>query len=264
MKFEDIYPEDEKPLDHLRPDGGCCRIFQTIGVIGDSLSSGEYQYINTNGGEVFLDRFENSWGKYMERAMGNTVRVFARGGMKAKWFVEDFGEKAGYTAFENLCQAYIIALGVNDISQMISQGDLEMGSVADLDPHPDKNKHTFAGYYGKIVSYLKRKQPDAKFFFVTIPSGGVDSEWGRMETAHQKLLYDLADYFENAYVLDIRKYGALYDDKFKEKFFMKGHMNPMGYLLTADIIMSYIDYIIRYNPKDFERAGLIGTPYYRA
>ena len=34
---------DEKPLDNLVEDGGFCGIFRTIGCIGDSLSSGEFE-----------------------------------------------------------------------------------------------------------------------------------------------------------------------------------------------------------------------------
>jgi hypothetical protein len=36
-------------------------------------------------------------------------------------------------------------------------------------------------------------------------------------------------------------------------------MNPMGYILTANLIDSYIDYIIRTNPTDFKNVGFIGT-----
>ena len=36
-------------------------------------------------------------------------------------------------------------------------------------------------------------------------------------------------------------------------------MNPMGYLFTANLIDSYIDYIIRTNPADFKNVGFIGT-----
>ena len=38
-----LYPENEKPLDRIVYDGGYTRIFRTIGCIGDSLSSGEFE-----------------------------------------------------------------------------------------------------------------------------------------------------------------------------------------------------------------------------
>ena len=38
--------ENEKPLDRIVDDGGFCKIFRTIGVIGDSLSSGEFESVS--------------------------------------------------------------------------------------------------------------------------------------------------------------------------------------------------------------------------
>lgn len=51
----------------------------------------------------------------------------------------------------------------------------------------------------------------------------------------------------------------MYNEEFKENYFLHGHMNPSGYILTAQLIDSYIDYIIRHNPDDFRNAGFIGT-----
>ena len=75
--------------------------------------------------------------------------------------------------------------------------------------------------------------------------------------AHAARLHELAAYFENTYVIDLRAYGPVYDDDFKNAFFLHGHMNPMGYRFTAEMIGSYIDYIIRHNPKDFAEVGFI-------
>ena len=61
-------------------------------------------------------------------------------------------------------------------------------------------------------------------------------------------------------MIDFRKYAPPFDEKFYENFFL-GHMTPTGYVLTAKMVMSYIDYIIRNNPEDFAQVGFIGTPY---
>ena len=42
-------------------------------------------------------------------------------------------------------------------------------------------------------------------------------------------------------------------------FFMEDHMNPAGYVLMADMVCAYIDYIIRHNMRDFDEIGFIGT-----
>jgi hypothetical protein len=36
-------------------------------------------------------------------------------------------------------------------------------------------------------------------------------------------------------------------------------MNPSGYILTAELIDSYIDYIVRHNPDDFKNVGFINS-----
>ena len=115
MDIKKFYADPtEKPLDHLVEDGGFCRIFRTIGCIGDSLSSGEFESQIENGDRAFHDMYEYSWGQQLARMTGCRAINFSRGGMTAKWFLDSFGEECGCWKAENVCQAYIIALGVND------------------------------------------------------------------------------------------------------------------------------------------------------
>ena len=76
--------EKEKPLDRMVSDGGFCGIFRTIGVIGDSLASGELESVNPDGTKSYHDFFEYSWGQFMARDIGCKVYNFSRGGMSAK------------------------------------------------------------------------------------------------------------------------------------------------------------------------------------
>ena len=76
---------------------------------------------------------------------------------------------------------------------------------------------------------------------------------------HREILFELSDYFDNTYVIDLYKYAPVYDNEFRKKFYLGGHLNPMGYVLTAHITASYIDYIIRHNPEEFKEVGYIGT-----
>ena len=48
-------------LDTLRYDGGMTAIFRKIGCIGDSLSSGEFEY-DQKGIKGFWDCYDYSWG----------------------------------------------------------------------------------------------------------------------------------------------------------------------------------------------------------
>ena len=79
--------------------------------------------------------------------------------------------------------------------------------------------------------------------------------------AHRELLYALAEHFDNAYVLDLRAYAPVYDEQFRRHFYLGGHLNPAGYALTAEMVMSYIDYLVRHHPRDFAQVGFIGTPH---
>lgn len=73
------------------------------------------------------------------------------------------------------------------------------------------------------------------------------------------MLFEVAEYFGDSYVIDLYNNAPVFDDEFKKKYFLHGHMNPMGYLFFAKMINTYIDYIIRNNPDDFKNVGFIGT-----
>ena len=245
---KEFYNENEKPLDRLVDGYSNTSVFRTMAFVGDSLSSGEFEIRNEGEKTKYYDMYEYSWGQYIARKNGLRAYNFSRGGMTAKEYMESFAESSGFWDKGKACQAYVIALGVNDI---LGQG-MEIGSVEDID-----DKDTFIHYYAAIVKRYKEISPDAKFFFVTLPKEDLP---GREEKAKSvvEALYSLAEYFDKAYVIDLYKYGPEYNEEFRKKFYLYGHMNPSGYILTARIIDSYIDYIVRHNPEEFRKAGLIG------
>lgn len=252
-----LFNTDEKPLDRLVDGYSHTSIFRTVAFIGDSLSSGEFERLDESGAKHYHDFYEYSWGQYIARKNGLKAYNFSRGGMTAKEYVESFAEANQFWDKEKACQAYVIALGVNDIYG--SRHNIPIGSISDIDPVDYRNnKPTFLGYYAAIVSRYKEISPDAKFFFVTFPNTNTPE---RDEKTHGMIrgLYDLADHFSNAYVIDLYKYGTVHDKEFEDRFYLHGHLNPSGYILTAQIIDSYIDYIVRHNYNDFRKAGFIGS-----
>ena len=261
MNIQDYLHPDvgELPLETLNPTGGLTAIFRRIACVGDSLSSGELETLEKIGGKkVYLDLFEHSWGQYLARMTGATVYNFSRGGMTAKEFMEGFANSKNFWDPKLACDAYIFALGVNDL---IGRG-MEIGSCADLDPTDwNNNKPTFAGWFGQVVGRFRAIQPEAPLFFVTMPREEDTQEVAAKRDAHARMMYEMADYFGNAYVLDLRKYGPVYDRDFKARFYGGGHLNTMGYYLTALEIGSYIDWIIRHNARAFRSVGLSGLPY---
>lgn len=263
MKINKLYGrKNEKPLEKLDFTGGFCAIFRNIACIGDSLSSGEFQ-AKIEGIDTYHDKFEYSWGQYIARLTGANVYNFSRGGMTAKEYLESFAELQDFWNKDLFCNAYIIALGVNDI---INQNQ-PVGTVSDI-CHKDykKNKDTFIGCYAAIVQRYKEIQPNAKFFFVTAPRSYNSKKDVLMLKKIQVIrdaVYALSKHFDNSYVIDLYKYAPDYnDEKFKKNFFLNGHMNPAGYFLSAIMISSYIDYIVRHNFEDFSQLGFIGTDFY--
>lgn len=251
--------DGELPLQNLVTDGGFCGIFRTVACVGDSLSSGEFEATNPDGTTSFNDFYDYSWGQYMARMGGFKCINMSRGGMTVKEYIESFAQEQGFYSPDLKAQAYIIALGVNDF--FYRPPFIEKGSVADIckDDYT-KNAETFIGYYGQIIQRYKELQPDAKFFLVTPPFAS-DSDADGEEKAvrlHSAIL-ELAEFFDNCYVIDLFKYGPDYNEEFRKSFCLGGHLNPMGYVLFAKIITSYIDWIIRQSPADFKQVAFIGT-----
>ena len=253
MNIYDIIPDPaEKPLDRLVEGYSFTSIFRKIAFVGDSLSSGEFES-HAEGRDIhFYDMYDYSWGQHIARKNGLTAYNFSCGGMTAKEYLDSFAENNGFWDKEKACQAYVIALGVNDI---YNGGKKEIGSVDDV---KSRNTTTFIGAYGEIIRRYKEISPDAKFFFVTFPDEDDEAKKEQCE-AVIKELYNLADYYSNSYVIDLYKYGPVYNKSFKDKFYLYGHMNPMGYILTAQLIDSYIDYIVRHHYNDFKNIAFVNS-----
>ena len=249
------FSNSEKPLQRLVGGYSNTAIFRTMAFVGDSLSSGEFEIVNNEGKTEYHDLYEYSWGQYIARRNGLKAYNFSRGGMTAKWFVDSYADENDLWSIEKSCQAYVIALGVNDL---LCQ-NMEIGSIDDLDLNDyRKNKKTFAGYYSQIICRYKEISPNAKFFLVGLPKT-MEDRHNKIAKDLNKLLNDFANHFDNVYIINLFEYGSCYDDEFKNNFYLNGHLNPMGYIYTAEIIDSYIDYIVRNNPLDFKYSSLINS-----
>lgn len=264
MKINDyINPRKGNPLDDLVTDGGYVSIFRTIACIGDSLSSGEFQVETQENGVKtmhYYDFYEYSWGQFIARMTGSKVYNFSRGGMKACDYLNGFGDSI--LAFNNdkAAQAYIIAMGVNDLNHGYTIGNFE---DTDFENY-DKDSKNFIMHYAKLIQRYKEIQPDAFFFLVTLPKEDCDSpEKVALKEKYRSVLYKLCEKFSNCYVVDLYEYAPVYDAEFRKKFYLSGHMNAAGYYLTAKMIATLIDDIIRNNFEDFAQVGLIGTPYHK-
>ena len=243
---------NEKPLERMVAGYSRTAIFRTMAFVGDSLSSGEFETLDAEGKRTYHDLFEYSWGQFLARKNGITGYNFSRGGMTAQEFVTEYADKMGFFARSLAASAYVIALGVNDLYN----AHREVGTIDDVDVENYKNnKPTFLGYYGQIISRYREISPSAKFFLVTFPRDYAH-EGDPINEEMRQGLYALAERFDNTYVIDLYQYGPFYDEEFHERHFLNAHMSPEGYLLTAELIDSYIDYIVRTRYEDFKNVGL--------
>lgn len=247
---------EEKPLDRIVTDGGFSAIFRTVACIGDSLSSGELESLSEDGVSGYHDFYQYSWGQFIARSAGSLVYNFSCGGMTAKAFVESYAKEKAVFSKEKAAQAYIIALGVNDI---INRGQ-PLGSFNEPYDTQDSNaEKSFAQYYAEIIEGIKSVQERAKIFLVSMPREGNEKDERRL--AHRNLLAAFTERYNNTYLIDLYTFAPPNDQAFKETYWL-GHMTPTGYVLTARMIESYIDYIIRKNPREFSQVGFIGTDLY--
>ena len=258
MRPEEMYEfkEGELPLERAVRDGGFCGIFRRIGCIGDSLSAGEFESKRADGTTGFHDMYEYSWGSYIGRDVGCEIVNMGRDLMTAEEFVTSYADSKRFFAPENACQAYIIALGLNDL--FTKSGPL--GAIADVHPDsPEKNAPTFAGYLGRILSRFKKISPRCRFFLVSMPHQECDGCWNPTVEAHRDLLFEMAELYSHTYVLDLCEYFPRQNDEIRSLIYMGGHFNPMGYMYIARCFESYIDWYIRRDPRAFAEVPFIGT-----
>lgn len=247
-------------------DCGMLQIFRTIGCIGDSLSSGEFEYDN-NGEKGYWDCYEYSWGKYIERMTGISVTNFSKGGLTAYHLYQSADERNSEIddinhLFDqrNMKQGYMIALGFNDLKWYDNLRVLYGGRIGDAEDicleDYSKNAGSFAGWYAKIIQRIQILQPDTKFFLVTMPQQEKDNG----EKRFAEVIREIAAKLPNCYVIDLYQNGPIYDENFCRNYF-SGHMNAMGYLLTARFILNCADRIIQENPMDFRFVQFIGSDF---
>lgn len=246
--------EDEKPLDTMRENCGFTGIFKEIGVIGDSLSSGEFESVDENGEIQYHDMYEYSWAAVIERLTGTHFHNYSRGGMTAKEFYETWADKNDFWQWN---QAYMIGLGNNDLFVFHH----EVGSVKDINPmQPEKNPDTFFGNLGRIMSRLKSIEKDARIFLISMQRRG-DKETDAVIESVAREMEKVCTLFSFTYLIDMTSYGPVYDEKMWKRFGMGFHPNAMGYYAYGLLIGNYVDYIIRKNPEDFFEVPFIGTEY---
>lgn len=242
----------EKPLDNIKETCGFAGIFKEIGVIGDSLSSGEFEAHDKDGNITYNDMYQYSWPAVLQRLTDTKYNNYSRGGMTAKEYLDSWADANG---FWQKNQAYIIALGNNDIF-VFNHG---IGNATDIDLKDCRNNaDTFFGNLGRIIVRLKQLQKDARIFIVAMERRGEPQKDAIIKAVALEL-QKVCEMFDFTYLIDMTTYGPVYDHKVRTKYGMGFHPNAMGYYAYALMIGNYIDYIIRSKPAEFSEVPFIGT-----
>lgn len=211
--------------------------YHKFGVIGDSLSVGYTR--NPITGQDSNRNIAYSWPQFLARMCGNIALNFGFSGLTSKtWLSSQYG----YTRLidsDNLCQGYILALGVNDVA------NLSLGTVDDIGTSAD----TFYRYYSDIITLVNNTAPNAHIFTFTMPYPITQASNNFNEAIRT---ISVQNQFDNVYLVDL---AANYNDYFKDDRIngekSAGHFSCIGYANIAGVMALALSDVMNANPNDF-------------
>ena len=231
---------------------GYTPIIRDWGFIGDSLSSGEMECFDGQT-RKWIDIYEYSWGQQICRLCGSNGYNYSSAGQTTKGWITGGGDRTWNKAKTTKHQAYIIALGVNDITNGVQPGNID----TDIDiSNYNNNADTFAGNYGGIIQRVRSVSERSIIFVVLMPRD--DDKAASMNA----IIKGIANKFKNIFIIDLSQLSELYKSTyFHKKYYMNNHLNAAGYLFTAYLFMHYIDVLIQENVDSFRDIALWNTNY---
>ena len=256
--------DDCNPLLHLINDGGFAGLFKTIGCIGDSLTQGVFDRSN----DTELDWEGTSFCSYpsiLQRKTG--AKVFNLGykgttacdSMQARHDRHSWLEKSEDNLWfteEYKSVAYIISIGTNDV-KYYGEFTGDVSSDIDVSDYRNNNCATSVGGLATIIQKCRELQPDAIIFVETIDNTRNTKECRKRAN---KKIREVCEKL-NCELIDLEKYWIQENEveEWKLNFQNGEHLNAMGYFEKTMVRITYIDWIIRNNPKKFKNIQFIGT-----
>lgn len=257
--------DDANPLARLDGFPSLIRCFRKIVCIGDSLTRGQLDTTSpdSSGADVGT---AFSYPMQLAKMTGCTVVNCGIGGATASrqhdnnW-MDAMERSSAFPAadfLENPGDAYIIALGTNDLSST-DTGNSFSGNV-ETDIHLldwRLNANTSVGGYAAIIQRIYQMQPKAKIFCVTIPkTRNVDTS----KTDANAKIAAIASML-HCHVIDLYTYAENRYGIFTDFYKNSGLNNALGYNLRARQYIAYIDWIMEHNLEAFRNIAFIGTGY---
>lgn len=256
--------KQSNPLFNIINDTGFVGMFKSIGCIGDSLTQGVFD--RTNNTE--LDWNETSFYSYpsiLQRKTG--AKVFNLGykgttacdSIQARKDCHSWLEKSEDNLWfteKYKSVAYIISIGTNDI-KYYGEFTGDVSSDIDVNNYLNNNCSTSVGGLATIIQKCRELQPNAVIFVETIDNTRNTTECRK---SANKKIREICEKL-NCELLDFEKYWIQLDEveEWKSNFQNGEHLNALGYFEKTMARITYIDWIIRNNPKKFKNIQFIGT-----
>lgn len=231
-------------------------LFHTFGIIGDSLSVGHT--VSKDGQTLKGRNIYYSWGQYLARRLGNNCLNFGRSGVSSKLWMST-SEQYCYPRLidpNNLCQAYIIALGANDTSMTI-------GSITDVNfSDMAQNADTEYGWYAKIINAVRTIAPNAPIFLFTLPYPRNSDE--NIKEINKMIREFGSDriHFGKIFIVDLdANYNEYFENgKLRNQIGNTGwHLTSLGYMYASYVNQKALSKVIADNYSDFQDVFML--PY---
>jgi lysophospholipase L1-like esterase len=189
----------------------------------------------------------------MSHLTGREWTNFGAGGSSTKSWMNGGGKLAEVQATGNKCQAYVIGLGINDISNPATQ--VSLGTSADIGTDAD----SYYAYYYKLVKAVYAVNNDAKIFCSTLPQPTLTNVSGYNQ-AVKDIVAQCKTEGISIWLLDLA--GEYYtDDLYANNMYttdrINSHYTPIGYNFMAECYRDVISDVINKNVSAFQNVFLI-------
>ena len=218
--------------------GNFARIFKTIGIIGDSLSSGTV--FKADG--TFEMVYDNSWLTNLCIDTGATPTHYSTGGLDTKgWLLSNYK-----TQLENDTskQLYIIALGTNDYSPSETYG---LGDITD-----ESGTDSFVGYYKEIIDVIHTKSPNSIIMCLSV-YGNKNTTY---QTPYSDMIKQISELYSYCFFIDFANNCPdeinLSISRIYTPYQENWHYTGLGYVAVGKTILKLLNEIINNNLNDFK------------
>lgn len=229
----------ENPCDY---NGDEITVFNKILCIGDSLTSGTFNYREDRSTSHYVEYAKYSYPNFLKKLTGCDVVNMGNGGKSsAEWYEQhENDDLSGY-------DCAIIQLGVND---QIRYG--EFGTTSQT-------------AFTNIINKLKTENNNIKIFVANIIPALSYSNAGYIEFSDDLLAWveTINQTDPNVIPLNIQRYGHTksLDISTGSDAYNCGHLSALGYRRLAEDYKHYISYYINANKRQFKEIQFIGTNY---